>query len=105
MGQSEEWDRAMDSKRTAGQQPLRVCLIDMNNGHENQAMRCLRSILTQFHAHARKWNPGLEMVVTHVSPRDKGEEPTPEANLYLSSGGPGSPYDHDGEKWVADYSR
>src|SRR5262245_38439177 len=64
--------RAMESKRLAGQQPLRVCLVDMNNGHENQAMRCLRLIATQFHGHAAKWNPGLELRIDHVSTRDKG---------------------------------
>jgi GMP synthase-like glutamine amidotransferase len=94
-----------ESKRRAGQQPLRVGLVDMNNGHENQAMRCLRLIATQFHAHAAKWNPGLELQVVHVSPRDKGELPPEDCDMYLSSGGPGSPYEDDAKAWVAGYSR
>lgn len=95
----------MDTRGSVGQQPLRLCLIDMNNGHENQAMRCLRLIATQFHAHARRWNPGLELEIVHVSPRDKREAPPVDCDLYLSSGGPGSPYEHDGDRWVTDYSR
>jgi GMP synthase-like glutamine amidotransferase len=86
-------------------QPLRVGLIDMNNGHENQAMRCLRSIVNNFHAHTQASNPKLALEIVHVSPRDKGEKPPEDCHLYLSSGGPGSPFDGDGEPWVTDYSR
>ena len=33
----------------------------------------------------------------HVSPRDKDEPPPDDCDLYISSGGPGSPYDGDGK--------
>jgi homoserine O-succinyltransferase len=94
----------METKASTGPRPVRLCIIDMNNGHENQAMRCLRSIARQFHAHVQAYNPGLEMQLTSVSPRDKGEVPPTDCDLYLSSGGPGSPFDGDGQRWVADYS-
>ncbi len=75
----------------------------MNNGHENQAMRCLRLIATEVHRHAEIWNPGLPLELKHVSPRDKGEVPPRDCDLYISSGGPGSPFDGDGEQWVTDW--
>ena len=34
--------------------PLRLCLVDMNNAHVNQAMRCLRGIVGTFHHISRK---------------------------------------------------
>jgi GMP synthase-like glutamine amidotransferase len=88
-----------------GKRRLRIALIDMNNGVENQAMRCLRSIATRFHEHTKASNPQLEMEIVHVSPRDKGEAPPDDCHLYLSSGGPGSPYDGDGQQWTTDYYR
>ncbi len=88
-----------------GKRRLRIALVDMNNGVENQAMRCLRSIATRFHDHAKITNPNLDLEIVHVSPRDKGEVPPDDCNLYLSSGGPGSPYDGDGQQWTTDYYR
>ncbi len=88
-----------------GKRRLRVALVDMNNGVENQAMRCLRLIVSRFHDHAKVTNPDLELDVVHVSPRDKGEAPPDDCHLYLSSGGPGSPYDGDGQPWTTDYYR
>lgn len=85
--------------------PLRVCIVDMNNGHENQAMRCLRSIVSRFHANAQRTNPGLAVQVVEVSPRDKGESCPRDCDLYLSSGGPGSPFDGDELPWYSNYGR
>ncbi|HVK63687.1 MAG TPA: hypothetical protein VM694_04405 [Polyangium sp.] len=86
------------------QLPLRICLVDMNNGHVNQAMRCLRGIVSTFFDRVRRQNPGLECVLGEVSPRDT-QNPVPrDYDLYISTGGPGSPYDGDGMPWVTDYS-
>ena len=84
--------------------PLRICLVDMNNGHVNQAMRCLRGIVSTFFDRVRRHNPGLECVLGEASPRDT-QNPVPrDYDLYISTGGPGSPYDGDGMPWVTDYS-
>lgn len=73
----------------------------MNNGHVNQAMRCIRGILSTFFEKVRAHNPGLTCTLCEVSPRDKNE-PIPEhCDLYIGSGGPGSPFDGDGEPWTA----
>lgn len=77
----------------------------MNDGHENQAMRCFRLISSEFHRHVRKQNPDIELELVHVSPRDKDEMPPNDCDLYLSSGGPGSPFEGDGKAWCSGYSR
>lgn len=76
----------------------------MNDGHVNQAMRCLRSLVTRFFRHVHVYNPDLDCRLTEVSPRNTND-PIPDADLYLSSGGPGSPYDGDGQPWAEEYGR
>jgi GMP synthase-like glutamine amidotransferase len=83
--------------------PLRLCIIDMNNAHANQAMRCLRGIATSFFDLVGRTNPGLACELVEVSPRDTNNIIPRDCDLYVSSGGPGSPFDGDGEAWVADY--
>ncbi len=85
--------------------PLRLCIIDMNNAHVNQAMRCLRGIVSNFFEHVRAENPDLACELTEVSPRDTNNPVPRDADLYLSSGGPGSPFDGDGQPWAEDYGR
>lgn len=40
---------------------LRLCLVDMNNGVPNQAIRCFYRILRRFVRRVRDENPDLEM--------------------------------------------
>jgi GMP synthase-like glutamine amidotransferase len=75
----------------------------MNNGHANQAMRCLRGLVAQFFERVAARNPGLVCQSLEVSPRDTGDPIPRDVDLYLSSGGPGSPYEGDGTTWAADY--
>ncbi|MBL8714671.1 MAG: hypothetical protein JNL79_01675 [Myxococcales bacterium] len=82
---------------------LRVGIVDMNAGHANQAIRCLGVILDHFEARVVAKNPGLKMSRAHVSPRDKDEATPRDCHLLLCSGGPGSPFDGDGEDWVDDF--
>jgi homoserine O-succinyltransferase/O-acetyltransferase len=85
--------------------PIRVCIVDMNNGHVNQAMRCLRGIVAQFFERVRRHNPDVPCELGEVSPRNTTDPVPDNYDLYLSSGGPGSPYDGDGMQWVTDYGR
>ncbi len=82
--------------------PLRVCLVDMNNGVANQATRCFRRIVDAFALRVRAKNPNLEVAFKHVQPRNLGELPGDE-DLVLSSGGPGSPHDGYDEPWCTGY--
>lgn len=84
-------------------EPLRICLIDMNAGVENQAVRCFRRIIDAFAARARVANPGLELDSSHVQPRNLFEVPPEACDLYLSTGGPGSPFDGYEDPWCTSY--
>lgn len=84
---------------------LKLCLVDMNNGLANQATRCFRRILEAFAKRVRDANPGLTVELVHVQPRNKGELPPADADLILSSGGPGSPYDGLEDAWGVGYRR
>lgn len=95
-------DRALPSAR---QRSLRLCIVDMNNGHVNQAMRCLRGIVAQFFERVRRENPHLVCEIGEVSPRNTNDPVPDDYDLYLSSGGPGSPFDGDGTAWETDYGR
>jgi 3-oxoacyl-[acyl-carrier-protein] synthase-3 len=75
----------------------------MNHGHPNQAMRCFRVLIDGFFAKVKAANPGLETTSITVQPRNLFELPPTDCDLYLSSGGPGSPFEHDGETWLTSY--
>jgi len=83
--------------------PLRLCIVDMNNAHVNQAMRCLRGLVSNFFEHVRAANPDLVCEKVEVSPRDTNDPVPRDCDLYVSSGGPGSPFDGDGQIWSEDY--
>lgn len=85
------------------QHTLRLCLADMNNGHPNQASRCFRVLVDGFFSKVKAKNPQLSTSYLVVQPRNLHELPPDDCDLYLSSGGPGGPFDHDGEPWLAGY--
>jgi len=84
-------------------EPLRLSLVDMNNGVANEAVRCFRRLLDAFAVRVRSANPRLTVVLEHVQPRNLGELPSRQADLILSSGGPGSPHDGWEEPWCKGY--
>jgi homoserine O-succinyltransferase/O-acetyltransferase len=88
-----------------GPRPFRLCIVDMNDGHVNQAMRCFRSIAARFFQRVTEANPGVECKLVEVSPRNTEDDVPRDCDLYLSSGGPGSPFDGDGKQWPNRYYR
>ncbi|MGV3547391.1 MAG: type 1 glutamine amidotransferase [Pedobacter sp.] len=77
---------------------IKVAVIDMNNGFPNQGMRGIHEIL-----HRYKIYNQLNLTVDVFDIRQKGEVPDLSYNIYISSGGPGNPYDGEGQKWEADF--
>ena len=77
----------------------------MNNAHVNQAMRCLRGVVSSFAEHARRHNPGLVCDKVEVSPRDTNTMIPRDCDMYISTGGPGSPFEGEGQPWSTDYGR
>ncbi len=77
-----------------GSEPIRVAILDMYEGVENQGMRCIREILNQFaDLHGR------ELVRDEFNVRQHNELPDFSYDIYISSGGPGSPLDSEGSIW------
>lgn len=77
---------------------IKVAVIDMNNGFPNQGMRGIQEIL-----HRYKIYNQLNLTVDIFDIRQKGEVPDLSYNIYISSGGPGNPYDGEGQKWENDF--
>jgi len=77
---------------------LRVAILDLYEGVANQGMRCLREILNQF----AEYNH-LELHKDEFEVRLNKEVPDTSYDVYISSGGPGSPLDSEGSEWEAVY--
>lgn len=85
------------------EKPVKICLIDMNNGVANQSTRCFRRIVDAFKGRIREMNPRLTVHFEHLQPRNLGELPDLDTDIILSSGGPGSPFDGWNEPWGTGY--
>jgi len=73
---------------------IHIAVLDLYEGVENQGMRGLREILKQF----AQIND-LDIVTQEFDVRQKQELPDISWDIYISSGGPGSPLDSEGMKW------
>jgi homoserine O-succinyltransferase len=73
---------------------IRIAILDMNEGKENQGMRCIREIINQWGEANR-----LEIVLQEFEVRVKHQTPGTDFDIYISSGGPGSPLESEGSEW------
>lgn len=73
---------------------VRIAILDLNEGHENQGMRCIREIIKQ-------WGEAnlLEILLEEFEVRVKQQTPATDFDIYISSGGPGSPLESKGSDW------
>ena len=78
---------------------LRVAILDLYKGEPNQGMRCIRKHLKE----AGERNPDVRFDVTEFDVRGADEVPGLDFDLYISSGGPGSPFDGAGQLWEERY--
>lgn len=78
--------------------PVRVAILDLYEGVANQGMRCIREILSQF-SEANFLNMEWE----EFDVRQKLEVPDMSFDIYISTGGPGSPLDTVGSEWEKRY--
>ncbi|QMW06537.1 type 1 glutamine amidotransferase [Spirosoma foliorum] len=76
---------------------VKIAVLDMNNNHANEGMRC---ILQQIRNMQGNTQDELSYDVFDV--RSKNEIPDLEYDIYISSGGPGSPL-ASSEEWEARY--
>lgn len=80
-------------------QSVSVAVLDLYNGVENQGMRCIREILSGLNQHYSD----IELTVREFDVRLKQEVPDTSYDIYISSGGPGSPFDGEGSRWESLY--
>lgn len=77
---------------------ISIALLDLYEGQANQGMRCIRELLHQF-GQANELNITLD----EFDVRLKQELPGLSYDIYISSGGPGSPLDSEGSEWENRY--
>lgn len=77
---------------------IRIAILDLYEGQANQGMRCIRQILTEwceFHQLNAAWE--------EFDVRLQNNVPGLDFDIYISTGGPGSPLESKGTAWENDY--
>lgn len=72
---------------------LSIALLDMYGGAPNEGMRCIREIIDQYSTEEQ-----VDIQINTYDVRIKKEIPDLTADIFISSGGPGSPMS-EGEEW------
>lgn len=83
----------MDSQRK-----IKVAILDLYEGQPNQGMRCLREILAQYGK-----DHDLEIQCDEFEVRLQKQVPDLTYDIYISSGGPGSPLESENSEWEQAY--
>jgi GMP synthase-like glutamine amidotransferase len=79
-------------------QAIRVAILDLYEGHPNQGMRCIRQLLNEYAtAHS------LHIQYDEFDVRLGHRIPDLTYDIYISSGGPGSPLESEGSEWETVY--
>jgi GMP synthase-like glutamine amidotransferase len=84
--------------QTATEKRIKVAILDLYEGVENQGMRCIRELLDTF-----KIPDGYSLIRKEYDVRIKEEVPGLDYDIYISSGGPGSPLESEGSAWEHNY--
>ena len=77
---------------------LRIAILDLYEGQPNQGMRCIRQIInewSEFHS--------IPATFTEFDVRQRNEVPDLSFDVYISTGGPGSPLETQGSEWETAY--
>ena len=77
---------------------LRVAILDLYEGQANQGMRGIREILNQWSEFHH-----VELTWDEFDVRQKNEFPDLNYDVYISTGGPGSPLESEGLEWDTNY--
>jgi GMP synthase-like glutamine amidotransferase len=79
-------------------QTIRIAILDLYEGVANQGMRCIRDIIYQWGEQHQ-----LNVVYEEFDVRRELLVPDTSFDVYISSGGPGSPLDSEGSDWENRY--
>jgi len=84
----------------ADKQLIKVAILDFYDGIANEGMRGFKEILQRY-----KTKNDLNLSYEVFDVRKKAEVPDTDFDIYISSGGPGSPIDSEGTEWEKKYFR
>jgi homoserine O-succinyltransferase len=79
-------------------QAVRIAILDLYEGVTNQGMRGIREIIKQFGEINQ-----LNIFLDEFDVRLKNSVPDLSYDIYISSGGPGSPLESEGSQWEKKY--
>lgn len=79
-------------------QKIKIAVLDLNNGFTNQGMRCIQQIIKDW---AKSSTHSVQTDIFDV--RQKLQLPDHSYDVYISSGGPGSPLESKGYDWDNKY--
>ncbi|MDD2791608.1 MAG: GMP synthase [Sediminibacterium sp.] len=77
---------------------IKIAILDLYEGAANEGMRCIREIIQDWGASGR-----FEVSVTEFDVRLQKEVPELQYDIFISSGGPGSPLESEGSDWENNY--
>jgi len=77
-----------------GKRQVSAAILDLYEGHPNQGMRCIRTLLHEWAEHN-----DLDLSITEFDVRQRNELPDTSYDLYISTGGPGDPLRSRFEDW------
>jgi len=80
-------------------QKIKIATIDLYNNERNEGMRCIGEIVEET---KKKFND-LDISYNVYETRFKEDIPGIDSDIFISSGGPGNPFDGKGKKWEKDY--
>ena len=78
---------------------IKIATIDLYNNERNEGMRCIKEIVSEI----KNSSNGQEISYEVFDTRFKDEVPGLDKDIYISSGGPGSPFEGEGTQWEKDY--
>ena len=78
---------------------IKIATIDLYNNERNEGMRCIREIAND----VINENSNIEITYSVFDTRFKNEIPGMDNDIFISSGGPGSPFKGEGTKWEKYY--
>ena len=77
---------------------VKIAILDLYEGHVNQGMRCIREIINSWADHNQ-----IDVALEEFDVRLNLEVPDTSFDVYISTGGPGSPIDSKGSDWEEKY--
>jgi len=77
---------------------VRIALLDLYAGEPNQGMRCIRQIIAEWGT-----SNGYQVTLDEFEVRLAHQVPDTSYDVYISSGGPGSPLESIGSEWEKHY--